>query len=77
MFSRWSQAGTVERSDLDEVVRVRQHVLQPGLIHSGWNKYAVRPRLRVVVLPPVFYLVERNVLKHGYAKLKVNYYSCY
>lgn len=60
VFTRGSEAGSVESTDLDEVVRVWQHVLQPGLIDCGWNKYTVRSWLRIIVLSPVFDLVGKT-----------------
>lgn len=60
VFSRRSQASTVEGTDLDEVVRVWQHVLQAGLVDRGLNEYTVRSRLWVIILSPVLDLVWKS-----------------
>lgn len=58
MFSGRSQAGSVESSDLDEVMRVWQHVLQPGLVDCCGDKYTVCSRFWIVVLPPILNLQD-------------------
>lgn len=58
MFSGRSQAGSVESSDLDEVMRVWQHVLQPGLVDCCGDEYTVCSRLWIVVLPPILNLQD-------------------
>lgn len=60
VFSRRSQASTVEGTDLDEVVRVWQHVLQAGLVDRGLNEYTVCSRLWVIILSPVLDLVWKS-----------------
>lgn len=60
MFPWWSEAGAVESADLDEVMRIRQHVLQTGLVDCGRDKYSVCSRLRVIVLSPVLYLWDHH-----------------
>lgn len=60
MFTRGSEAGSIEGTDLNQVVRVWQHVLQPGLIECGWNKYTVCSRLWIIILSPVLDLVSKN-----------------
>lgn len=57
VFSRRSQAGSIESTDLDEVVGVGQHVLQSGLVDGGLNKYTVGTCLGVDVFSPVLDLV--------------------
>lgn len=58
MFSGRSQAGSVESTDLDEVMSVWQHVLQSGLVDCCGNKYTVCSRFWIVVLPPVLNLQD-------------------
>lgn len=59
MFTGRSKTCSVERPDLNEVVRIWQHVLQPGLIDCSWNEYAICPGLWIVILSPVFDLCSR------------------
>lgn len=56
MLPGWSQARAVKSTDLDEVMSVWQHVLQPSLVDCGGDKYAVCSRLWIVVLSPVLNL---------------------
>lgn len=58
MFSGWSQAGSVESADLDEVMRVWQHILQPSLVNRCGDKYTVCSWFWIVVLPPVLNLQD-------------------
>lgn len=58
MFSRRSQAGSVESTDLNEVMSVWQHVLQPGLVDCCGYKYTVCSRFWIVILPPVLNLQD-------------------
>lgn len=58
MFSGRSQACSIESADLDEVMSVWQHVLQPGLVDRCGDKYAVCSRFWMVILRPVLNLED-------------------
>lgn len=57
VFTGGSKARSIKGTDLNEVVWVWQHVLQPGLIKCTWNKYPMCSLFWVVILSPVFDLV--------------------
>lgn len=60
IFTRGSKTSSVVGTDLNEVVGVWQHVLQPGLIDCGRNKYAICSRLWVNIFSPILHLVSKK-----------------
>lgn len=71
VFAGRADTGSVVGSDLDEVVGVWQHVLQPGLVHGGGHKDTIGSRLCIVILPPVLHLVR----KPGLVRAGVNQFE--